>query len=295
MSNFLKQPLLHFLLLGALLFAWNDRTAQPDSIGVESSDQELIVVDRTALLEYLQYQAQTFDSVTFNQRLDVMTADDRQRLIDAYVREEALYREALRMQLNNGDYIIKQRLVQKVEFLLENLAGNTPDPDELTLADFYAAHQQDYRVDAVYSFAHIFFDAGKDGPDGARGRAEALLARASTIGFEDAGNNGDRFPFLQSYVERTSEFVGNNFSSDFVSALDSLNPSQNWQGPVLSRYGYHLVMLTNRIEPRIQSLDEVRERVIDDYRYDRVLRSREAAEQNVIAGYRVRVELEPAP
>jgi hypothetical protein len=54
-------------------------------------------------------------------------------------------------------------------------------------------------------------------------------------------------------------------------------------------------MLTNRIEPRIQSLDEVRERVIDDYRYDRVLRSREAAEQNVIAGYRVRVELEPAP
>lgn len=295
MITFLKQPLLHFLLLGAMLFAWNARVTEPVPASDESPDKNVIVVDRAALLDYLQYQAQTFDAATFNQRLDSMNADDKQRLIDAYVREEALYREALRLQMDSGDYIIKQRLVQKAEFLLENLASSNPDPDEAALAEYYSAHQQDYRIDAVYSFTHIFFDAGKDGLDGARTRAEALLARASAIGIDDAGNHGDRFPFLQSYVERTREFVSNNFSSDFVSELDRLTPSQNWQGPVVSRYGYHLVMLTNRSEPHVQSLDEVRQRVLEDYRYDKLLRGREAAEQGVVAGYEVRVELEPLP
>lgn len=294
MVSLLKQPLLHFLLLGALLFAWNARVSD-SAITEEVVDDSVIVVDRNALLDYLQYQAKAFDAASFSQQLDAMSAGEKQQVIDDYVREEALYREALRMQLDTGDYIIKQRLVQKVEFLLENLASRDAEPDDAALATFYAGHQEDYRIDAAYSFTHIFFDAGKDGMDSARARADALLARSDAIGFNDAGQHGDRFPFLQNYVERTRDFVGNNFSEDFVAGLDQLTPADKWQGPLASRYGYHLVMLTSRSEPSIPALADVRDRVLDDYRYESLVRSREAAEKDVVAGYEVRVELEPAP
>lgn len=294
MVRLLKQPLLHFLLLGALLFVWNARVSAPTATDNDVVNDNVIVVDRTSLLDYLQYQAKAFDPASFNQQLDAMTASEKQKIVADYVREEALYREALRMQMETGDYIIKQRLVQKVEFLLENLVSRDVEPDEATLAAFYAERQQDYRIDAVYSFTHIFFDAGKDGLEGAKTRADALLAQSDNIGFNDAGLHGDRFPFLQNYVERTRDFVGNNFSDDFVAALDTLNPADKWQGPVASRYGYHLVLLTSRSEPGIPSLNAVRERVLDDYRYETLVRSREAAEQEIVAGYEVRVELEPA-
>ncbi len=296
MARLLKQPLLHFLLLGALLFAWNARLAGPDS--GEAADAEAgreIVVDRAALLDYLQYQAKEFDPATFGQQLDAMSPAERQSIIDDYVREEALYREALRMGMEKGDYIIKQRLVQKVEFLLENLVSQQSTPDEPTLTAFYNERQQDYRVDAVYSFTHIFFDAEKDGMAAAKARADALLARSAAIGFNDAGQHGDRFPFLQNYVERTRDFVANNFSADFVAGLDQLMPLADvWQGPLPSRYGYHLVMLVARTEPTIPPLEAVRDRVLDDYHYETLVRGREAAEQEVVAEYQVRVELEPA-
>jgi hypothetical protein len=288
----LKQPLLHFLLLGALLFVWNARVPDPAATEAAAATDSVIVVDRTALLDYLQYQAKAFDAASFNQQLDAMTAEEKQQVIDDYVREEALYREALRMQMQTGDYIIKQRLVQKVEFLLENLVNRNVEPDEVTLAAFYAERQQDYRIDAVYSFTHIFFDAGKDGMEGAKTRANALLPAADNIGFNDAGQHGDRFPFLQNYVERTRDFVVNNFSMDFVTELDRLNPAEKWQGPLSSRYGYHLVMLTRRSEPSVPPLDAVRDRVLDDYRYETLVQGRKAAEQEVVAGYEVRVELE---
>ena len=295
MARLLKQPLLHFLLLGALLFAWNARLGGPGAEQPVADDTgRVIVVDRTTLLDYLQYQAKAFDPAAFGEQFDAMSAAEKQSIIDEYVREEALYREALRMGMEQGDYIIKQRLVQKVEFLLENLVSQQSAPDEATLAAFYNDRLQDYRIDAVYSFTHIFFDAEKQGMDAAQSKATAFLAQSAGIGFNDAGQYGDRFPFLQNYVERTREFVANNFSSDFVAGLDQLTPAADvWQGPLPSRYGYHLVMLTARTEATVPPLDAVRDRVLDDYHYEALVRGREAAEQDVMAEYEVRVDLEP--
>jgi hypothetical protein len=293
LNSLLKQPLLHFVLLGGLLFLAYDFRAVPSAEEDGAAASDLIVVDRATLLDFMQYQAQAFEPELFSARLDAMSPDEVLGLVDAYVREEALYREALQMDMDRGDYIIRQRLVQKVEFLLENLATENSDPTDAELQAFYEARIADYEVGAVYTFTHIFFD-GQDGAmEEARMRAEATLARSDAITFEQSSQYGDRYPFLQNYVERTRDFVVNNFSAGFVAALDALPPGdERWQGPLASRYGYHLVLLRARAEPFTPPLQDVRARVLDDFRYENLVRKRQEAEDRVVAEYEVSLRLE---
>lgn len=290
LAKLLKQPLLHFLVLGALVFVAYAFTGEQAAETGEELPDDVIVVDRAALLDYLQYQAQAFEPELFEARLAAMSAAEIDALVTAYVREEALHREALRMGMDQGDYIIRQRLVQKVEFLLENLVAESINPSEADLQVFYAARIDDYRIDAVYTFTHIFFDGQNDGMEQARTRAAALLG--TDIAFDAASQHGDRYPFLQNYVERTRDFVANNFSAEFVGQLDGLTPGEHWQGPFASRYGFHLVLLRARAEPLTPPLADIHERVLDDYRYETLVRSRQEAEERVIAEYAVSLQLE---
>ncbi len=290
--QFLKQPLLHFLVLGALIFVAYAYTGEHASETNTDAPGNVIVVDRTTLLDFMQYQAQAFEPEQFEARLAEMSATETEMLVASYVREEALYREALRMGMDQGDYNIRQRLVQKVEFLLENLVVDSINPSEDDLKGFYAARTDDYVIDAVYTFTHIFFDGQNDAMEQARARAAALLGISADITFDMASQYGDRYPFLENYVERTRDFVANNFSADFVAQLDTLTPGENWQGPFASRYGFHLVMLRARAEPFTPQFAEIRERVLDDYRYETLVRSRQEAEGRVIAEYSVSLQLE---
>jgi hypothetical protein len=291
LARILKQPLLHFIVLGALLFVLYSFNGEQEAEVVADVPDNAIVVDRPVLLDYLQFQAQAFEPELFEARLAAMSEEEIGNLVAAYVREEALYREALKLDMDKGDYIIRQRLVQKVEFLLENLVAESINPPDAELQAWYDARGAGYEVDAVYTFTHIFFD-GAQGMDQAKARADTLLANSMDIGFEQAAQHGDRYPFLQNYVERTRDFVGTNFSADFVAQLDMLVPGEGWQGPFASRYGWHLVMLRARTEPFTPMLADIRERVLDDYRYDALVRSRQDAEQRVISEYDVRLQLE---
>lgn len=289
LAKLLREPLLHFVVLGALIFVAYESVDPPADDIVE--DDMRIVVDRAALVDYLQYQAQVFDPDTFAVRLDAMSTAERDALVAAYVREEALYREGLRMNLDSADYDIRARIVQKVEFLLEGLVTAEAEPTEAELLAFYDARRASYTEDAVYTFTHIFFD-GRQDMDAARARADALLAASDTIAFEDAAQHGDRYPFLQNYVERTGTFVASNFSTAFVERLDALAPAERWQGPLQSPDGWHLVMLRERTEAVMPAFGEVRARVLDDWRRAALARSRADAERRVIAEYDVALELE---
>lgn len=292
MRQFYKQPLFHFLLAGVLIFiAYGFSDVREE---VPATSPGVIEVDRATLLNFMQYRAQAFDPVLFGEQLDAMSEADIARLVDAYVREEALHREALAMGMDQGDYIIRQRLVQKVEFLLENLVNEALEPDEAEIRDWYEARRTDYQVDADYTFTHIFFDGGERGQDNARRDAEALLADPALAGvaFNDASQYGDRYPFLQNYVERTRDFVVNNFTEDFVARLDALTPGDGaWHGPFESRYGWHLVLLRQRTDPYVPGLDQIRDRVLDDWRFETVQANRREAEDQVVAGYEVRLDL----
>ncbi len=293
MAKLIKQPLLHFLVAGILIFAGYQWSA-PAVSDIENLGK-VIPVDRLALLNFMQFRAQAFQPELFSEQLDAMSESDLEKLIDDFVREEALYREALALGMDQGDYIVRQRLVQKVEFLLENMVNQSLVPDDAVLASWFDERRSDYQIDAVYTFTHIFFDAGERGQEQAQQDALSLLnsANIGDIAFNDASQYGDRYPFLQNYVERTRDFVVNNFTEDFVARLDALAPSdQDWAGPFESRYGFHLVMLRSKTDPYIPALEEIRERVLDDWRFESVLQNRREAEQQVIDAYEVRLDLQ---
>lgn len=291
-SNLLKQPLLHFVAAAVLIFVAYDFVAEPEA-EVEQYSSHQIVIDRAVLLDFLQYRAKAFEPELFNARLNAMSEQELAAVVDEYVKEEAMYREALSMGMETGDYIIRQRLVQKVEFLLENLVSENSEPDGATLQYFYQQRESDYLVDEVYTFTHIFFDAQKDSMEAAALRASVLLAENPDIPFDEASRYGDRYPFLQNYVERTRDFVSNNFSDAFVAELDTLSAeSPKWVGPIASRYGQHLVLLTRRTEARVPLLAEIRNRVLDDYRYESQVRKRREAEATVVADYEVILDLQ---
>lgn len=290
-ARILKEPLFHFLVLGALIFAAYEFTGDPPAETAAAPGAKVIVVDRAALLDFMQYQAQAFEPEVFEARLAAMSAAERAELIDAYVREEALYREGLGMALDQADYVIRQRVVQKVEYLLENLVAEDINPTDAELQAFFAERRADYVAESVYTFTHIFFDGQQDMAQAQR-RAEALLAASADIAFEDAAQHGDRYPFLANYVERTRAFVTSNFSADFVAALDTLTPAETWQGPLQSRYGWHLVLLRARTEPSTPEFAAIRQRVLDDYRYEMLVARRREAEARVVGEYAVSLQLE---
>ena len=119
----LKQPLVHFLLGGFGLFILYN------AVTPEKEDYKTIVVDKDALLNHLQFNSKAFNNDVFEQRLAQMTDDELQQTIDAYVREEVLYREAMAMGLDQEDYIIKRRMVQKVEFMTEGITDALVEVD----------------------------------------------------------------------------------------------------------------------------------------------------------------------
>jgi hypothetical protein len=265
MTRWLREPIVHFLIAGAVLFA---AIAVFRGDAGTATDDNTIVVDRRNLLAFLQYRANAFEADTFGAALDAMTDAEIQEVIDAYVSEEILYREALSYGLESSDYIIRQRLVQRMSFVLTDVAGAAQTTDRAALETYFRENIEAYAIDPWVTFTHVFFDAGKRGADGAREAALAAQRELNTSGvqFNDGGSFGDRFPLDRNYVERTLEFVAGNFGYEFVGSLEPLETSDRlWQGPIRSVYGEHLVMLTRSVDRRYPELDEVLRDVERDY------------------------------
>lgn len=280
-----REPLVHFAAAALALFALYGGVAQEDEEYYGS-----IVVDRSSLLTYLQYRANAFQSDYFSRQFDDIPAEERRRLAREYARSEVLYREAQALGLAQGDYVIRQRMIQKIKYLLGDFALELGAPDEEELLAWFEEHAEDYAVAPSLTFTHVFFDAARRGGAAAREQAEGLLAHLadSGSGFHDAGGQGERFPFFRHYVERTPDYVASHFGAAFAAEIAMLTPSaQRWQGPIASEHGSHLVMLT-QIEPRrIPRLEEIRSRVEEDLQRERTAAALEAAIADVVDRYDV--------
>jgi len=189
-------------------------------------------------------------------------------LVQQYIRETVLYREALTMGLNQHDQVIRRRLAQKLEFLAKDLVALTPPTDE-ELQAYFAEHQDRYQEPARYTFTQVFIDPDKRG-DATLADAEkikaTLIAKGDAI--EDAGALGDDFMLQNYYPEKDLIEIQKYFGSGFTESLVDLSPGQ-WHGPVLSGYGVHLVYVSNVSEPPAPVFAEVRERVTLDWKTDR--------------------------
>ena len=292
----LKDPLIHFLLLGTVIFA-GYRLVQPND--QSPTDPRQIVVDRKALLEFIQYRTKRFDPDTAAARLTAMDTEALADLVEAYVREEALYREAKALALDRNDYVIKQRLVQTVEFIAgETTAGESTIADE-DLATWYEAQKDRYAEPEAITFTHVFVASdGKDlQSDTAALRARALLdqLRSNEITFADAGRYGDLFTYQRNYVDRTQEDISSHFGDDFAAQLFTdarQNKTKQWTGPIESAYGHHLVLIAAHRPLATMPFESVRRQITIDLLEHRKADRRNAVIDEVLSQYEVDLRLE---
>jgi hypothetical protein len=291
MKTVLKQPLVHFLLLGVGLFVLFDQTA-----GGGESAATAVVVDRNALVTFMQQRAKSFDEARYGQQLDRMPEPERQRLIADYVREEVLYREALALGLDRDDYLIRKRLVQNLEFVTQGFVEAETELSDQDVARYFEQHRGDYKLAPFITFTHVFFDAGRHGAEKARTLATGKLRQlqAERAPFSDAAKHGEHFPYHRNYVERTDEYVRGHFGAKMADQLFALGTG-TWQGPFNSDYGAHLVLVTAMEAGRSLGLEEVVENVRRNATRTALQERTEEAIRTVIDAYDVRVTYEPSP
>lgn len=257
----LKDPLVLFLALGVAIF-WIAR------LGDDGGDNliEVGAPDLNRLQD--QWQAQ-MGRLPTPQELD--------GLIEQFISEEIYFREAKRLSLEDGDIIVRRRLVQKLRFLTEDIATGRA-PTEADLLAYYDANANGYRQPTRYSFSHRYFST--DRREDARGDAEAAL--------EDTDIAGDPFMLQRSYAARSAREIGNLFGTDFAAALSALEPAAGWQGPIRSAYGWHLIQLDARLPAYLPPFQEVAKQVASDLNTQRRELANEAYYENLLERYEVR-------
>jgi len=269
----LKEPLFHFLLLGAAVFALNAWREQARNSG-ESGESPRIEVS-SAVIERLRagYERQ------FGRPPD---EEELRGLVTAHIREEVLCREALALGLDRDDTIVRRRLAQKMEFLTDDIAG-AAEPDETAVAKYFAANAARYAHPPRVSFRHVYFSREKRGAD-----AEAAAGRALEELKHGAGDDamGDAFLHGFDFMESGRDELSALFGPEFPGKVAEF-PAGEWCGPVASSYGLHLVRVGTRAEPRTATLDEVRAAVVRDCTEER----RRSTNREVFERLRARYEV----
>lgn len=284
MKKALHDPLAHFLAAGALLFAIGSAVKPAEQA------ENLIKVDRAALLEFIQYRSKAFEPSAAAAILDGLSPEARADIVRDYVREEALAREAEALGLGANDYVIRQRMVQKVEFLAESAAAAIAEPADADLAAFYDANRDRYTAPPSATLTHVFVSTEKKPRAAARAEAVALLAdlKSSKAGFNDATAFGDRFLFHKNYVDRTNDYIESQLGGEIAAAIfDPAAPLNEWRGPYSSQYGEHLIYVAARTPSRLPPLGDIRDVVKSDYAEDRRLEAIEKAIEAIVAKYKV--------
>ena len=250
----LREPLAQFFLLGLLLFFVYEFKSPPAEV-----DSKVIRIDRDVLINHMQYRSKSFEYEKFSLMLDQLSPMQTEKLLEEFIREEVLFREAKSLNLNEKDYIIRQRLVQKVEYLLRASEIKRP----VNLEEFYAVNKDRYLTPRKITFTHIFFGKKERGSWSESERsAEKLLTDFLSKPWDKGSEikSGDRFVFHKNYVDKSSEHISSHFGKDFSDALFELGIGI-WEGPIKSAYGHHIVYVSNISEEGVKDLKEIYDQV----------------------------------
>lgn len=271
-ARFLREPLVHFLVLGGLIFATNT-LLHPAS----NNDPHSIVLGKADIARLRALYAQQWG----------MPPDDADmpNLLETYVRSEILAREAASLGLAADDAVVRNRLIQKMEFLLQDTSA-IAQPSDAEMGAYLAAHEAAYRVPESVVFRQVYFSPSLRG-DRAEGDARIMLASlgaAATI-VDPAGD-----PFMLTAVPepRTLSDIAKDFGPQFAATLFSF-PVGSWQGPVRSALGVHLVLVARHVPARVPPLADIRDRVHDDLMAERFQAASDAAYAKVRSRYTVEV------
>ncbi len=241
----LREPLLHFMVLGALVFvAARALDSDAGRYRIDAGPEQRARIATTYLQQY-----------------GVKPTESQLRyLLDQYVRSEILFREGLALGLDRDDEIVRRRVVQKIEFLNEDT--DAIDASDGDLERFFASHQSRYITPAAVSFTQVYFSADPRGEVDAHRRADAALAllrKGAAVATGDVFDGGTDLAGLNN-PDAQRLFGDSQLSAALFSA-----PAGEWAGPFRSAFGWHLVRISQRDPAQVPALASVKDRVRADY------------------------------
>lgn len=272
MQRILKEPLLHFVALGCALFAL--------FVAMNRSEGSSNVITVSAAQQ--QQLAASFSRAWRRPPSEV----EFKGLVDDWVREELANREATAMGLGDSDLVIRRRLRQKYETLMEQFDASI-EPTNAQLRDWFSTHAARYEQPATYSLQHIFFstdtraNALQDAQD-----ALTLLAQQPAA---SAASLGDPIALPREFEEMSTDGIAARLGEEFSIALENL-PHQRWSGPITSAFGVHLVLITASTKATLPELESVRREVEMDWRSDQLRSARENRYARLLENYAVEIE-----
>jgi hypothetical protein len=278
MIRLLREPLVQFLIGGAMLYAalW---LFSPEQLDPE--DPYTITVSDAALVTYLQYQDKAFDPASAQEILSGLSKAEKELLIEEFIRDEIMVREATALGLDQNDEVIRQRLIQKMDFIFQGFPEDAVEITEAELTAYFEANKERYEIPAAATFTHIFYSKRTRTLEESMAAAQSQLKTftAKPAPFEDAGKFGDRFYFLRNYVDRSQRMIEDHFGAEMVGQIFTQASMGVWSGPFVSKYGVHLIFLRNKTPSRTPELTEVTDEVLADIERER----RDAARKRAYA------------
>lgn len=270
-KRLLQEPLLHFLLIGAGLFLFYEVSQEripdtPNRILISPGQLE-------------QFQAQ-FKRTWMRQP----TQEELDRLIKGYVRDEVYYREALALGLDQNDPQVRQRMRLKLEFLLDDITAEKPPSDTL-LAAFLQEHSQRFFVQPKVSFKQVYLNPDKRvyiDTDAKR----ILKQLQEGVAVETLG---DRTMLPFELTQSTKYDIGRSFGDDFATSVVKL-PVGDWDGPIYSEMGVHLVRVSEHQAGYLPKLEKVRDQVERDYMAQHRQERKDKAYEKLREGYEVVIQ-----
>jgi len=275
LKNLIREPLVHFLVLGAGVFGLfalvGDRSEiEPDEIVVGAG------------------QIERMSQAWRKTRMRPPTQLELEGLIRDHIKEEIYYREALTLGLDQDNAVIRRHLRQKMEFLSEDIASQT-EPDEGALQAFLDANPDKFRTDLRVSFQHVYFSWDKRGDLAAVDARQVLATLDGSESYDDISVMGDALPLPQAVDLYPLREVASLFGREFAQRLTTLDVGR-WQGPIASGFGVHLVYIGERIDASLPQLDEIRDTVMREWREEQRQSVNQVFYDTLRTGYNVVIE-----
>ena len=275
MKKLIREPFIHFLLLGAAIFVANRLVS-----GRAGNQPEKIVITQGEITSMVIGFSRTWQRPP--------TRDELDGLIRDRVREEVYSREAVALGLDQDDPIIRRRLQQKLEFVTDDVAA-VAEPTNAELADYLKTHAASFGADRRLTFSQVYLDLNKR-RDHLAQDANELLIQLRPQGLDvDLSSLGDVFLLEHRFEAAPTTEIAKQFGEKFAAKLADA-PIGQWFGPVESGYGMHLAFVEERSECRLPELAQVRDAVRRDWSNARRLESNEKFFQNLLKHYEVVIE-----
>lgn len=286
-QRIVKDPLTHFLLVGFVIFMLLDYGTGG------SSDDNRIEVNQQRLQSMLQAQLRISDSKLVDQQWQRMSDDDKNILLQRYIEQEVLFREARNLGLDKNDSVIRSHLINKIRFLLGDLASATLAPNIKDVKQYFEENKRDYIQVPTLSFSHVFFKSNNNDWSQSDQKIERLLEQLQSkqLPLSDMLSQGDIFPYHKNYSAKTQQFLSSHFGRAFANQIfhESLTIGQ-WFGPRRSAFGSHALFITGKQGESLPEFESIQAVVSSDYKRSLLQQRTQQEIDALIANYKIIVE-----